>query len=186
MIRTLVSCAALAATLPAAAQLEVKTQTVGPTPAASTAAAAPVPSPAPCPGMGGLEVGQTRAFSFARMARLEPDKANVSKDLKVVHRPQGRPWTITVTYESESADAKVTGIYYLIDPPSGIGDALNERYGKGTALATDPTVSYWDIGSCGVRIRYRARIGERQRAIEEMWVEPIPQKQASQPQKKKN
>lgn len=183
MMRTLFACAALAVTLPAAAQIEVKAQTVGPTPPASQAPAAP--SPAPCPGMGGLEVGQTRAFSFARMARLEPDKANVTKDLKVVHRPQSRPWTITVTYESESADAKVTGLYYLIDPPSGIGDALSERYGKGVTLATDPSVSYWDIGSCGVRIRYRARMNERQRAIEEMWVEPIPAKQANQNQQKR-
>lgn len=183
MNRTFLACAALAAALPASAQIEVKTQTVGPTPPATAVQA---PESIPCPGMGGLEVGQTRSFSFARMARLEPDKANVTKDLKVLHRPQGRAWTITVSYDSEAADAKVTGLYYLIDPPSGIGDALNERYGKGTVLSSDPTVSYWDHSSCGARIRYRARINDKQRAIEEMWVEPIPQKAAAQQQKKKN
>jgi hypothetical protein len=183
MKKTLVTCVALLAALPAAAQIQVQAQQVGPTPAAAAK-----PSPAPCPGMGGLEIGQTRTFSFERMAKLEPGKAKVSRDVKVVHRPAGRPWTITVVYDSDAADAKVVSLYYLVEPPSGIGDALAERYGKGTPLPGDPTVRYWDIGSCGVRLRQRARMNEAQRPLEELWVDPIPAKPApskAAPAKKK-
>ncbi len=169
MKRTLVTCAALLAALPAAAQIQVQTQQVRPTPDAS----APQPPP-PCPGMGGLEVGQTRPFSFERMAKLEPSKAKVTRDLKVVHRPAGRPWVITVVYDSDAADAKVLGLYYLVDPPSGIGDALRERYGKGATAPANADQTYWDIASCGVRLRYRARMSDKQRPIEELWVDPIP------------
>lgn len=166
MNRTLVTFAALLAGLPAAAQLEVKTQQTGPTPA-------PQQTAAPCPGMGGLEVGQTRVFSFERMARLEPDKHTITRDLKVVHKPSGRPWVITVAYDTEAPDAKVVGLYYLISPPSGIGDALAERYGKGAPMPNDATQTYWNVGSCGVRLRYRARMNEKQRPVEEMWVDPL-------------
>jgi hypothetical protein len=176
MNRFLVTCAALLAALPAAAQIQVQTQKVGPTPAAQK------PAQAPCPGMGGLEVGQTRTFSFERMAKLEPDKKKITRDVKVVHRPADRPWVITVSYDSDAADSKVAGLYYLIDPPSGIGDALVERYGKGTALPADAQ-TYWDIGACGVRLKYRARMNERQRPVEELWVDPIPAK--ATPAKKK-
>ena len=169
MKRFLVTCAALLAALPAAAQIQVQTQQVRPTPGT----AQPQPPP-PCPGMGGLEIGQTRPFSFERMARLEPDKAKVTRDVKVIHRPAGRPWVITVVYDSDAPDAKVLGLYYLVDPPSGIGDALVERYGKGAAVSADSGQTYWDITSCGVRLRYRARMSERQRPIEELWVDPIP------------
>ena len=167
MKRTVLTCAALLAAFPAAAQLQVQSQVVGPTPA-------PQQQQAPCPGMGGLEIGQTRTFSFERMARLEPDKQKVTRDVKVVHRPEKRPWVITVTYDSDAADAKINGLYYLIEPPSGIGDALIERYGKGAAMPNDATQSYWNVGACGVRLRYRSRMNERQRPIEEMWVDPIP------------
>jgi hypothetical protein len=177
MKRFLVTCAALLAALPAAAQIQVQTQQVGPTPA-------PQKAP-PCPGMGGLEIGFTRTFSFARMARLEPDKAKVTRDVKVVHRPAGRPWVITVAYDSDAADAKIVSLYYLIDPPSGIGDALLERYGKGAAVPADSTQTYWDVGSCGVRLRYRSRMNERQRPVEELWVDPIPAKGTPATAKKK-
>jgi hypothetical protein len=177
MKRFLVTCAALLAALPAAAQIQVETQRVGPTPAAP-------PAQTPCPGMGGLEVGQTRPFSFERMAKLEPDKKKITRDVKVVHRPAGRPWVITVAYDSDAAGAKVAGLYYLIDPPSGIGDALVERYGKGTVLPADAQ-TFWDIGACGVRLKYRARMNERQRPVEELWVDPIPAKATAATAKKK-
>jgi hypothetical protein len=182
MNRTLVACSVLLASLPVAAQVQVQARQVGP------AAASPSPSPAPCPGMGGLEVGQTRPFSFARMARLEPDKAKVTRDVKVLHRPAGRPWVITVVYDSDAADAKVASLYYLVEPPSGIGDALVERYGKGTPVPADGSQTYWDILSCGVRLKYRARMSEKQRPLEELWVDPIPPRQApakAAPAKKK-
>jgi hypothetical protein len=185
MKKILVTCMALLAALPAAAQIQVQTKQVGPTPAA---AAQPSPAPAPCPGMGGLEIGQTRAFSFERMAKLEPEMAKVTRDVKVVHKPAGRPWIITVVYDSGAADAKIAGLYYLVEPPSGIGDALAERYGKGTLVPGDTTVTYWDIPSCGVRLRYRSRMNERQRPLEELWVDPIPAKAApakTAPAKKK-
>ncbi len=168
MNRTLVTIAALLAAWPAAAQLKVETQQTGPTPAP-----APQQTAAPCPGMGGLEVGQTRVFSFERMARLEPDKAKITRDVKVIHKPAGRPWVITVVYDSEALDAKVVSLYYLIEPPSGLHDALLERYGPGAAMPNDATQTYWNVGACGVRLRYRSRLNERQRPIEELWVDPI-------------
>ena len=177
MKRTLVTCAALLAALPAAAQVQVQTQQTGPGP--GIAAPQQQPSPAPCPGMGGLEIGQTRTFSFERMAKLEPSKAKVTRDVKVVHKPEGRPWVITVMYDSDAADAKVLGLNYTVEPPSGIGDALRERYGKGTVMPSAADQTYWDIGSCGVRLKYRARMNEKQRSIEELWVDPIPAKQAA-------
>lgn len=167
MKRTLVTCAALLAALPAAAQVQVQTQQVGPT------AAPQQPSPAPCPGMGGMEIGLTRTFTFERMAKLEPAKAKVTRELKVVHKPAQRPWVITVTFDSDALDAKVSGIYYSVDPPSGIGDALRERYGAGTPVPSDASQTYWDIPSCGVRLKYRPRMSEKQRPIEELWVEPM-------------
>lgn len=182
MNRTFVTCAALLAAWPAAAQLQVQSQQVGPTPAPQ----APQTQQAPCPGMGGLEIGQTRPFSVERMTRLEPDM-KVTRDVKVVHRPSARPWIITVTYDSDAADAKVAALYYLIEPPSGIGDALAERYGKGAAVSNDATQSYWNVGACNVRLRYRSRLNERQRPIEELWVDPIPAPApAKATQKKKN
>jgi hypothetical protein len=184
MKRTLVTCAALLAALPAAAQIQVQTQQVYPTPGGPQAPA----QPAPCPGMGGLEIGQTRVFSFERMAKLEPEKQKVTRDLRVVHKPAGRPWVITVVYDSDAADAKVAGLYYLIEPPSGLHDALIERYGKGTPVPVDVAQTYWDIGACGVRLKYRARMDEKQRPVEELWVDPIPAKQApakAAPAKKK-
>jgi hypothetical protein len=179
MKRTLVTCAALLAALPAAAQIQVQTQQVGPTPGAAQQQA-----PTPCPGMGGLEIGQTRGFSFERMAKLEPEKQKVTRDVKVLHKPSGRPWLITVTYDSDAADAKVLGLYYLIEPPSGLRDALVERYGAGSPAPGDAAASYWDIGACNVRLRYKARMNEKQRPIEELWVDPMPAK-APQQQKKK-
>ena len=177
MNRTIVTCAALLAAWPAAAQIQVQAQQTGPTPAPQATA--------PCPGMGGLEIGQTRTFSFERMARLEADKQNVTRDVKVVHRPAGRPWIITVAYDSDAADAKVNGLYYLIEPPSGIGDALSERYGKGAAMPNDATQTYWNVGACGVRLRYRSRLNDRQRPIEELWVDPIPAPTAQKATQKK-
>jgi hypothetical protein len=165
----------------AAAPLLAQAQPGGP------AAPSPRAGVPPCPGMGGLEIGQTRTFSFERMARLEPAKQTVTRDLKVVHHPENRPWIITVTYDSDSADAKVNGLYYLIDPPSDLRNALVERYGAGAPLPTDPTTTLWDLTYCqgsGVRLRYRSRLNEKQKPIEEFWVEPIPAKSVTQQKKK--
>lgn len=141
--------------------------------------AAPQQSPAPCPGLGGLEIGQTRLFSFERMAKLEPDKATVTRDVRVVHRPEGRPWVITVVYDSAAADAKIDALYYLIEPPSGLGGALTERYGNGTPMPGDATQKTWDVPSCGVRLRYRSRMDYKARPIEELWVNQLLSAQAS-------
>ena len=180
--KTLVICAAVLAATSASGQVQVQSQQVGPTPGAQQAA------PPPCPGLGGLEIGFTRAFSFERMAKLEPDKQKVTRDVKVEHKPLGRAWVITVTFDSDAAEAKIVGLYYLIDPylidpPQSFRDAL-KRYGDGTPLPTDASQTYWDISRCGVRLRYRSRMNDKQRPIEELWVDPIPAK-ASQQQKKK-
>ncbi len=162
---------------PAIAQIQVQTKQTGPqagAAASSTGAAAAQPTPPPCPGMAGLEIGQTRAFSFERMALHEPSKKTVVRDLKVVHTPEGRPWKVDVTYASDALDAKVVSLHYLLDPPSGLYDGILERYGKGTPVASDPGVSSWPVPQCGIRLRYRMGMSEdKQRRVEEMWVEPL-------------
>jgi hypothetical protein len=165
----LLASLALAA-LPSAAQLQVQTTQTTP---AGTGTPAAVPTPPPCPGMAGLEIGQTRTFSFERMARLEPSMKTVTRDLKVVHTPAGRPWTVDVTYASEALDAKVTALHYLLDPPSGLYEGILERYGKGTPVPSEAGVASWDIPHCGVRLRYRTGMSEKQRRVEELWVEPL-------------
>ena len=97
--------------------------------------------------MAGLEIGQTRTFSFERMALHEPAKKTVTRDLKIVHTPAGRPWTVDVTYASDALDAKVVALHYLLDPPSGLYEGILERYGKGTPVASEPGVSSWDVPS---------------------------------------
>jgi len=172
---------ALAAS-PAAAQVQVQTRQIGPTPGAAapgTGAPAPRPTPPPCPGMAGLEIGQTRTFSFERMARLEPAKATVTRDLKVVHTPAARPWTVDVAYASDALDAKVVALHYLLDPPSGLYEGILERYGKGTPVASEPGMSSWDIPYCSVRMRYRMGMSDKQRRVEELWVEPLTAKSAT-------
>ena len=175
------------AALPAAAHVQVQTTQVGPTPGANapgTGAPAPQPKPLPCPGMAGLEVGQTRTFSFERMALHEQAKKTVTRDLKVVHTPEGRPWTVDVTYASDALDAKVVALHYLLDPPSGLYEGILERYGKGTPVASDPGMSSWDVPFCvgattGVRLRYRMGMSDKQRRVEELWVEPLTAKNAA-------
>ena len=166
---------------PAAAQLQVQTTQIGPTPGATapgTGVPAPQPTPPPCPGMAGLEIGQTRTFSFERMALREPAKKTVTRDLKIVHTPEGRPWTVDVTYASDALDAKVVALHYLLDPPSGLYEGILERYGKGTPVASESGMSSWDVPFCvgastGVRLRYRMGMSEKQRRVEELWVEPL-------------
>jgi hypothetical protein len=175
------------AALSAAAQVQVQTTQVGPTPGANasgTGAPAPQPTPPPCPGMAGLEIGQTRTFSFERMALHEPAKKTVTRDLKVVHTPEGRPWTVDVTYASDALDAKVVALHYLLDPPSGLYEGILERYGKGTPVASDPGVSSWAVPFCvgatkGVRLRYRTGMSDKQRRVEELWVEPLTARNAT-------
>jgi hypothetical protein len=124
--------------------------------------------------MAGLEIGQTRTFSFERMALREPAKKTVTRDLKVVHTPAERPWTVDVAYATDALDAKVVALHYLLDPPSGLYESILERYGKGMPVASEPGVSSWDIPHCGVRLRYRMGMSDKQRRVEELWVEPLP------------
>ena len=175
------------AALPAAAQVQVQTTQVGPTPGANasgTGAPAPQPTPLPCPGMAGLEIGQTRTFSFERMALHEPAKKTVTRDLKVVHTPEGRPWTVDVTYASDALDAKVVALHYLLDPPSGLYEGILERYGKGSPVASAQGMTSWDVPFCvgatkGVRLRYRIGMSDKQRRVEELWVEPLTARNAT-------
>lgn len=173
----LLASLALAA-LPSAAQLQVRTTQSGPKPP-GTGSPAPQPTPPPCPGMAGLEIGQTRSFSFERMALHEPAKKTVTRDLKIVHTPAERPWTVDVTYASDALDAKVVALHYLLDPPSGLYEGILERYGKGTPVASDPGVSSWAVPQCGIRLRYRTGMSEKQRRVEELWVEPLPKPAAA-------
>jgi hypothetical protein len=174
------------AALPAAAQVQVQTTQVGPTPPATapgTGAPAP-PTPQRCPGMAGLEIGQPRALSFERMALREPAKKTITRDLKVVHTPAGRPWIVDVTYSSDAANAEIVALHYLLDPPSGLYEGLVERYGKGTVVASEQNVTSWDVPFCvgpttGVRLRYRMGMSDNQRHVEELWVEPLTAKNAA-------
>jgi hypothetical protein len=165
------------AALPAVAQIQVQTRETGPqagSAAPSTGAPAAQPTAPPCPGMAGLEIGQTRTFSFERMALHEPSKKTLVRDLRVLHTPEGRPWKVDVTYASDALDAKVVALHYLLDPPSGLYEGILERYGKGTPVASDPGVSSWAVPQCGIRLRYRMGMSEnQQRRVEEMWVEPL-------------
>lgn len=169
------------AALPAAAQLQVQTTQAGAKPdvaAPGTGTPAPRPTPPACPGMSGLEIGQTRTFSFERMTKLEPARKSVTRDLKIVHTPAGRPWTVDVTYDSDALDAKIIALHYLLDPPSGLYDGILDRYGKGTPVASEPGVTSWDVPFCvgattGVRLRYRMGMSDKQRRVEELWVEPL-------------
>jgi hypothetical protein len=180
MKASLVLCTSLSlagfAALPAIAQIQVQTKETGPQAGAaipSTGAPAARPTPPPCPGLAGLEIGQTRAFSFERMALHEPSKKTVVRDVKILHTPEGRPWIVDVTYSSDAADAKVVALHYLLEPPSGLYEGILERYGKGTPVASDPGVSSWAVPQCGVRLRYRMGMSDKQRRVEEMWVEPL-------------
>lgn len=181
MKTSLVLCTSLTfagfAALPAIAQIQVQTKETGPQAGAagpSTGTPAAQPTPPPCPGMAGLEIGQTRTFSFERMALHEPSKKTLVRDLKVLHTPEGRPWRVDVTYASDALDAKVVALHYLLDPPSGLYEGILERYGKGTPVASDPGVSSWAVPQCGIRLRYRMGMSEnQQRRVEEMWVEPL-------------
>lgn len=170
------------AALPSAAQLQVQTKQSGPTPPA-TGSPAPQPTAPPCPGMAGLEIGQTRTFSFERMALHEPAKKAVTRDIRIVHTPAERPWTVDVTYASDALDAKVVALHYLLDPPSGLYEGILERYGKGTPVASEPGVSAWAVPQCGIRLRYRTGMSDKQRRVEELWVEPLAKSAA--PGKKK-
>jgi len=164
------------AAFPSAAQLQVQTTQSGAQPGTTTPKAKP--KAPPCPGMAGLEIGQTRTFSFERMALHEPAKKTVTRDLKIVHTPGGRPWTVDVTYASDALDAKVVALHYLLDPPSGLYDPLVERYGKGTPVASEPGMTSWVVPFCvgatpGVHLRYRTGVSDKQRRVEELWVEPL-------------
>jgi hypothetical protein len=196
MKMVLVFCAGLTLmSLSAAAQLQVETKQVGAASAtapgtggAAAKGAAAKSEPLRCPGMAGLEIGQTRAFSFERMAKLEPAKKTVSRDLKVFHVPAGRPWKVDVTYASDALDAEVVALHYLLDPPSGLYEGLVERYGKGTPVASESNVTSWDIPFCigpttGVRLRYKMGMSGTQRRVEELWVEPLTQ-HAAPPRKR--
>jgi hypothetical protein len=175
------------AALPAAAQMQVQTTQVGPTPGAAapgTGAPAPQPTPQRCPGMAGLEIGQPRALSFERMAKLDPAKKTVTNDLKVVHTPAGRPWVVDVTYSSDAANAEIAALHYLLDPPSGLYEGLVERYGKGSPVTSAQGMTSWDVPFCvgatmGVRLRYRMGMSEKQHRVEELWVEPLTAKNAT-------
>lgn len=175
------------AALSAAAQMQVQTTQVGPTPGATapmTDGAGAQPKPLRCPGMAGLEIGQNRAFSFERMAKLDPSKKTVTNDIKVVHTPAGRPWVVDVTYSSDAANAEIVALHYLLDPPSGLYEPLVERYGKGSPVPSAQGMTSWDVPFCvgattGVRLRYRVGMSDKQRRVEELWVEPLPAKNAT-------
>ncbi len=197
MKTSLVLCTGLSlaglAALPALAQIQVQTKEIGPQSGAaaqSAGAASAQPTPPPCPGMAGLEIGQTRTFSFERMALHEPSKKTVVRELKVRHTPEGRPWTVDVTYASDALDAKVVALHYLLDPPKDLYEGILDRYGKGSPVSSEPGMTSWDVPFCvgattGVRIRYRAGMSEKQGRFEEMWVEPLAKPAAAKKAKKK-
>jgi hypothetical protein len=78
-----------------------------------------------------------------------------------------------VTYDSDALDAKIIALHYFLDPPSGLYNPLLERYGKGTPVASEPGMTSWEIPHCSVRLRYRMGMSDKQRSVEELWVEPL-------------
>jgi len=143
---------------------------------------APSPTPIPCWGMAGLEIGMDRITAFQRMARLERDKAEPTHDLKVLHTPRGRPWTVEVTFDGTDDKARITLLHYSLAPPQDLVKALLERYGRTAVSPVDPTSTYWNDTRCGLTIRYKPILSEAGQPIqEEVWVEPLAAKGAKKP-----
>ena len=134
---------------------------------------APQPTPVPCWGMAGLEIGQSRALAFERMAKLDKPKSTVTTELKVFHTPANRPWTVEVTFDGAGEKAKVVLLHYVVRPPKNLLEGLLERYGKATVAPADPSSTFWTDPRCGLLIRYKTGLSETgQPAQEEVWVEP--------------
>jgi len=147
----------------------------------------PVPTPRTvlCPVLSGLEIGQRRAAAYESLWCGNEQKPALGKDLTVLYTPRARRYTVTVTFDAESPDARVAALHYVFDPPPGLLASIRERYGPEAPAGGDPLLHVWDVPSCGVRIRYRIQLTEAQRPLlEELWIDRLPAKPEKAAEKK--
>lgn len=122
----------------------------------------------PCPKTASLEVGQKRAEAFEMMSMPVANE----KTYKFV--PTNRTYTVDVTFDSAAADAKVTSLHYVWNPPQNLLKGIFDRYGKPTITAADAPAAVWRVPHCGVEIRYLLQMTtDGKPGQEEMWVEPL-------------
>ncbi len=159
----------------------------GPTPV-PTPAHAPQKAPVPilCPAMSGLEVGQTREAAYQLMWRSNPRKPVFGHDRSVLYSPGDGRYAVNVTFDSDQDQARVEALHYVFDPPPGLYESIRNRYGPESTADGGRAVHVWDVPSCGVRIRYRVQLSERQRPlVEELWIDRLPSPPQKPPARKK-
>lgn len=168
----LLTALVLALAAPAAAQRQV------PLPPAT-------PNPVLCPVLSGLEIGQRRAAAYESIWRGNAPKPALGTDLTVLYTPRQRRYTVTVTFDAGTPDARVAALHYVFDPPPGLLSSIRERYGPETSGSGDPSLHLWDVPACGVRIRYRVQLSQEQHPLlEELWIDRLPAKSVKAPEKK--
>jgi hypothetical protein len=146
---------------------------------------AATPNPVLCPVLSGLEIGQRRAVAYESIGRSNAPKPVLGTDLTVLYTPRQRRYTVTVTFDSGTPDARVAALHYVFDPPPGLLSSIRERYGPETPGGGDPLLHVWDVPSCGVRIKYRVQLSREQHPLlEELWIDRLPEKPSRAPEKK--
>lgn len=146
---------------------------------------APTPHTVLCPVLSGLEIGQRRAVAYESIWCGSDEKPALGKELTLLHTPRARRYTVKVTFEAETPDARVAALHYVFDPPPGLLASIRERYGTETSGSGDPSLHVWDVPSCGVRIRYRVQFTEARRPlVEELWIDRLPVKPDKAAEKK--
>jgi hypothetical protein len=148
---------------------------------------AATPRPVLCPGLSGLEIGQRRAAAYESMWCRNAQKPALGKDLTILYTPREHRYTVTVTFDAETPDARVAALHYVFDPAPGLLGSIRERYGPetpGSRDGADPSLHVWDVPSCGVRIRYRVQLTETKRPlVEELWIDRLPGTPEKAPEK---
>ncbi len=135
---------------------------------------AATPRPILCPVLSGLEIGQTRAAAYESLWCGNTQKPALGKDLTVLYTPRTRRYTVTVTFDAESPEARVAALHYVFDPPPGLLASIRERYGPETSGGGEASLHLWEVPSCGVRIRYRVQLTQTNRPLqEELWIDRL-------------
>ena len=132
-------------------------------------------APTLCPAMSGLEIGQSRAAAYDLLWRKSPQKPVLGHEINVLFTPRERRYSVDVKFDDDTRDARIAALHYVFDPPPGLYDSIRTRFGPETAPSGDPALHVWNVPSCGVQIRYRVQLSERQRPLmEELWIDRLP------------
>ncbi len=109
------------------------------------------------------------------MWRKSPQMPVLGQDINVLYTPRERRYSVNVTFDDNTREAHIAALHYVFDPPPGLYDSIRNRFGPETAPSGDPALHVWNVPSCGVQIRYRVQLSERQRALmEELWIDRLP------------